>query len=204
MKTNEQNTEQVILEAAEAEFLEKGYDGAKMLSIARRAGVAHSMLHYYYRSKENLFQAVMLRKTREIVPMFKGVFEEDLPFEETLNRMREARDRYIFSQSPQMPYFLLSEILLKPENRAMLLDLFDRIESLQLVREMLDKEVKAGRIRPISVGNFIFLLLTLDASSLTTISACREKEGMSPEVVEKLMASYYKHNMQLVLEALKP
>ena len=43
MKTNEQNTEQVILEAAEAEFLEKGYDGAKMLSIARRAGVAHSM-----------------------------------------------------------------------------------------------------------------------------------------------------------------
>ena len=184
--------------------MEKGYDGAKMLSIARRAGVAHSMLHYYYRSKENLFQAVMLRKTREIVPMFKGVFEEDLPFEETLNRMREARDRYIFSQSPQMPYFLLSEILLKPENRAMLLDLFDRIESLQLVREMLDKEVKAGRIRPISVGNFIFLLLTLDASSLTTISACREKEGMSPEVVEKLMASYYKHNMQLVLEALKP
>ena len=91
----------MILEAAEAEFLEKGYDGAKMLSIARRAGVAHSMLHYYYRSKENLFQAVMLRKTREIVPMFKGVFEEDLPFEETLNRMREARDRYIFSQSPQ-------------------------------------------------------------------------------------------------------
>ena len=204
MKNSEQNTEQIILEAAEAEFLEKGYDGAKMLSIARRAGVAHSMLHYYYRSKENLFQAVVLRKTREIVPMFKGVFEEDLPFEETLNRMREARDRYIFSQSPQMPYFLLSEILLKPENRAMLLDLFDRIESLQPVREMLDKEVKAGRIRPISVGNFIFLLLTLDASSLTTISACREKEGMSPEVVEKLMASYYKHNMQLVLEALKP
>ena len=113
MKNSEQNTEQIILEAAEAEFLEKGYNGAKMLSIARRAGVAHSMLHYYYRSKENLFQAVVLRKTREMVPMFKDVFEEDLPFEETLNRMREARDRYIFSQSPQMPYFLLSEILLK-------------------------------------------------------------------------------------------
>ena len=158
MKNSEQNTEQIILEAAEAEFLEKGYNGAKMLSIARRAGVAHSMLHYYYRNKENLFQAVVLRKTREMVPMFKDVFEEDLPFEETLNRMREARDRYIFSQSPQMPYFLLSEILLKSENRAMLLDLFDRIESLQPVRDMLDKEIKAGRIRPISVGNFIFLL----------------------------------------------
>ena len=204
MKNSEQNTEQIILEAAEAEFLEKGYNGAKMLSIARRAGVAHSMLHYYYRSKENLFQAVVLRKTREIVPMFKGVFEEDLPFEETLNRMREARDRYIFSQSPQMPYFLLSEILLKPENRAMLLDLFDRIESLQPVREMLDKEVKAGRIRPISVGNFIFMLLTFDTASLTAISACREKEGIETEVAERLIASYREHNMQLILEALKP
>ena len=81
MKTNEQNTEQVIVEAAEAEFLEKGYDGAKMLSIARRAGVAHSMLHYYYRSKENLFQAVMLRKTREIVPLFRGIFLQVLSFE---------------------------------------------------------------------------------------------------------------------------
>ena len=103
MKTNEQNTEQVILEAAEAEFLEKGYDGAKMLSIARRAGVAHSMLHYYYRSKENLFQAVMLRKTREIVPLFRGIFEQGLSFEETLNRLREARDRYLLSQVSQMP-----------------------------------------------------------------------------------------------------
>ena len=204
MKTSEQNTEQIILEAAEAEFLEKGYDGAKMLSIARRAGVAHSMLHYYYRSKENLFQAVMLRKTREIVPLFHGIFEQGLPFEETLNRIREARDRYLLTQVPQMPYFLLSEILLKPANRKMLIDLFERIETLKKVRGMLEAEIQAGKIRPIRFGDFIFLLLTLDASSLTTISACQEKEGMDPEVAKKLMASYYKHNMQLILEALKP
>ena len=62
MKTNEQNTEQVILEAAEAEFLEKGYDGAKMLSIARRAGVAHSMLHYSLCSKACLKKIYRLKK----------------------------------------------------------------------------------------------------------------------------------------------
>ena len=204
MKENEQNKEQTILEAAEAEFLEKGYDGAKMLSIARRAGVAHSMLHYYYRSKENLFQAVMLRKTREIVPMFKGVFEEDLPFEETLNRMREARDRYIFSQSPQMPYFLLSEILLKPENRAMVIGLLERVEPIQRVKEMLEAEIEAGRIRSIQFGDFLFMLLTFDTASLTAISACREKEGIETEVAERLIASYREHNLQLILEVLRP
>ena len=204
MKYNEQNTEQIILEAAEAEFLEKGYNGAKMLSIARRAGVAHSMLHYYYRSKENLFQAVVLRKTDEIVPLFRGVFKQNLSFEEMLNRIREVRDRYIFSQSPQMPYFLLSEMLLKPENRGILLDLFNRIGSIQQARERLEEEIKAGRIRPISFEDFIFLLLTFDAASLTAIVACQRKEGVHSEVVAKLLASYRTHNMQLILEALRP
>lgn len=204
MKTNEQNTEQVILEAAEAEFLEKGYDGAKMLSIARRAGVAHSMLHYYYRSKENLFQAVMMRKTREIVPMFRGIFEQGLSFEETLNRLREARDHYLLTQVSQMPYFLLSEMLLKPENRAMVIGLLERVEPIQRVKEMLEAEIEAGRIRSIQFGDFLFMLLTFDTASLTAISACREKEGIETEVAERLIASYREHNMQLILEALKP
>ena len=214
MKTNEQNTEQVILEAAEAEFLEKGYDGAKMLSIARRAGVAHSMLHYYYRSKENLFQAVMMRKTREIVPMFRGIFEQGLSFEETLNRLREARDHYLLTQVSQMPYFLLSEMLLKPENRAMVIGLLERVEPIQRVKEMLEPiqrvkemleaEIEADRIRSIQFGDFLFMLLTFDTASLTAISACREKEGIETEVAERLIASYREHNMQLILEALKP
>ena len=204
MKTNEQNTEQVILEAAEAEFLEKGYDGAKMLSIARRAGVAHSMLHYYYRSKENLFQAVMLRKTREIVPLFRGIFEQGLSFEETLNRLREARDRYLLSQVSQMPYFLLSEMLLKPENRAMVIGLLDRVESIQRVKKMLEAEIEAGRIGPIAFSYFLFMLLTFDTASLTSISACREKEELGLEIADKLMASYREHNLQLILEVLRP
>ncbi|MDR2121215.1 MAG: TetR/AcrR family transcriptional regulator, partial [Tannerella sp.] len=50
MNGTELNTEQIILEAAEAEFFETGYAGAKTVSIARRAGISHSMLHYYFRT----------------------------------------------------------------------------------------------------------------------------------------------------------
>jgi AcrR family transcriptional regulator len=55
VNNNELNTEQIILEAAEAEFLEKGYDSAKTVAIAKRAGVSHSTLHYYFRTKNNCF-----------------------------------------------------------------------------------------------------------------------------------------------------
>ena len=45
-----QKREQAILEAAEREFLKKGFDGARTTSIAAAAGVTHAMLHYYFRT----------------------------------------------------------------------------------------------------------------------------------------------------------
>ena len=84
MRNNEQDTEKVILEAAEAEFLEKGYSDAKMLSIARRAGVAHSMLHYYYRSKENLFQTIFMKKVQKLLPSYEELFNDNVSFTDVL------------------------------------------------------------------------------------------------------------------------
>ena len=46
----------MILEAADAEFIEKGYDGTTTASLAARAKVTHAMLHYYFQTKENLFE----------------------------------------------------------------------------------------------------------------------------------------------------
>ena len=59
----------------------------------------------------------------------------------------------------------------------MVIGLLERIEAVQRVKEMLEAEVEAGRIRPIRFGDFLFMLLTLDTSSLTAISVCRGKEG---------------------------
>ncbi len=58
------NTQQLILEAAEVEFLEKGYEKARTTEIARRAGVNHAMLHYYFQSKEKLFHRVFEDKVK--------------------------------------------------------------------------------------------------------------------------------------------
>ena len=54
-----QKREQAILEAAEREFLKKGFDGARTTSIAAAAGVTHAMLHYYFRTKEQLFERIL-------------------------------------------------------------------------------------------------------------------------------------------------
>jgi TetR/AcrR family transcriptional regulator len=51
-----------ILAAAAAEFAERGYAGARVDRIARRARVNKAMLYYHFRSTERLYRA-MLRDT---------------------------------------------------------------------------------------------------------------------------------------------
>ena len=56
------DTETLILQAAEKEFFEKGYSGAKTTAIAEAAGVTHAMLHYYFRTKDKLFEKIVSDK----------------------------------------------------------------------------------------------------------------------------------------------
>ena len=86
----EQNTEQAILKAAEKEFIEKGYALSKTTEIAKAAGVTHAMLHYYFRTKENLFDKVFQEKSRLIAGSFASIVNEDLPFLEKVAKSGDA------------------------------------------------------------------------------------------------------------------
>ena len=101
MNNNEVNTEQIILEAAEAEFLEKGYGNTKTVAIAQRAGVSHSMLHYYYRTKEQLFQKVFKEKVHELTQAFGVVFERNTNFKDTLRSAIETQFKFV-AKNPQL------------------------------------------------------------------------------------------------------
>ena len=61
-RNNPNDTESRILQAAEREFFEKGYAGARTASIAEAAGVTHAMLHYYFRTKDKLFERIVSEK----------------------------------------------------------------------------------------------------------------------------------------------
>ena len=109
MKENK-NTEEIILEAAEAEFLEKGFDQARTVSIAQRAGVTHAMLHYYFRTKEQLFDKILDRKIGLIEEIITSLFSApDLPLKERLTRVISAHYDLLVA-NPSLPRFLLGEM----------------------------------------------------------------------------------------------
>ena len=205
MKDREQNTEQIILEAAEAEFLEKGYSNAKMMAIAQRAGVAHSMLHYYFRSKENLFQGILQQKMRDMFSLQGEALEGETTFEGLLRKVRDLRDRF-FAANPKFAYFILTEVMGNTQNRALLVRLVEQMSRTSMVklRELLEQEMAAGRMRRMRIENVILMMITLDVAMLTAISQCREEEGIGDEVADRLLAGYKERNLQLFLEALRP
>ncbi|PWV57084.1 TetR/AcrR family transcriptional regulator [Chitinophaga sp. S165] len=110
----ERNTEELIIEAARRIFIKRGLAGARMQDIADEAGINKAMLHYYYRSKEKLFEIVFDEAFSKMVGRLGAVLNKPMPIEE---KIRTLIDHYITSiaETPYVPIFVLNEINQQPE-----------------------------------------------------------------------------------------
>ena len=113
MSENDKLTEEIIFEAATDEFLDKGMDGARMQNIADKAGINKALLHYYYRTKDKMFNAVFEKISEKILTKFAPVFDEKLTLEEKIRFF--YREHITFLQNnPRLPGFILNEINRNP------------------------------------------------------------------------------------------
>src|SRR6476619_1424268 len=114
------DTEQRILEAAKAVFVLRGTAGARMQEIAEEAGVNQALLHYYFRSKDRLADAVFRETAGRMFPAILGILGGDLPLEKKIDALVET---YLdtMSRTPFMPGYILSELHHHPERMSQLL-----------------------------------------------------------------------------------
>lgn len=191
-----QNTEQQILRVAELEFLSKGYNGARTTSIAKAAGVTHAMLHYYFRTKELLFERIIDKKMTEITPLITYLIgNESLPL---VDRIREAVSVHFdfVMANPDLPKFLINEVIPYHDRSVMLIskvkDIFKIFEKLQHeVNEassrgeiehfnvpMLFQSILAINIFPSLMSEFIPQILTDDKLTQERYMALRKAENI--------------------------
>jgi AcrR family transcriptional regulator len=206
MDKNSLDTKQIILAAAEAEFLEKGYGNAKTISIAKRAGVSHSMLHYYFSKKENLFQMIFMEKIQVILQGFEGIFLRHLPFAETVRLIIEVQFDFV-RQNPQLPYFVLNEVLSNKENRTLVFEiLYSKIANvLHGIEKTVADEIAKGSIRPVKISDVIMNILSLNISTFIALPILEEVFSLkNKEMLDKLLDERRESNVQFILNALKP
>lgn len=109
------STEEKIKAAASVVFTRKGYAATRTRDIAEEAGINLALLNYYFRSKEKLFQLVMMEKMGKFFGVVAIVVNDTtLTLEEKVTRIVE---NYIelLSTHPDLPIFVLSEIRANPE-----------------------------------------------------------------------------------------
>ena len=155
----EGNTEEKILQSAETEFVEKGYDGARMQSIADRAGINKALLHYYYRTKDKLFEVVFRSAAKAFLPkIFKILNDPDKEFE---TKIREFTVTYIglIQENPHIPMFIIHE-LGKKDNRFLKI-LGEINHDLSGFKRSVQNEIEAGRIKPVEPEQLLMNLVSL-------------------------------------------
>lgn len=164
------STELDILHAAEAEFIEKGFSGARTVSIAQAAGVTHTMLHYYYRTKDQLFERVL---TPKLTLMIDSVFESLDKSEEgsgVLDRIEAFIYRHYqyLSDNSKLPLFVLNEVVHNPDRiellKGMLTDKFRTIDTAFGMRYA--KAINEGEISSMDLLTLITDILLLNLSSI--------------------------------------
>jgi AcrR family transcriptional regulator len=206
MDNNEVNTEQIILKAAEAEFFEKGYGNAKTVAIAQRAGVSHSMLHYYFRTKEQLFQKIFKEKVQALTQMFNVIFEQNTDFNETVRLLIETQFKFLI-QNPQLPMFVFREIVSNKENREWAIKtLFPHlIPFLSAIEKMLANEITKGSVRPIEIQNLLMNILSINISTFIALPVLKENLHFeNDKMLENFLFDRCESNVQFILNALKP
>ncbi|MDZ7743113.1 MAG: TetR/AcrR family transcriptional regulator [Bacteroidota bacterium] len=107
------NTEEKILEAAKRVFVRSGFEGTSMQKIADEAGINKALLHYYYRSKEKLFEQAFSKIFRQFVPRAQEIFNSEIDF---FDKIRLFVSTYIdlLVENPLVPGFILQEINRNP------------------------------------------------------------------------------------------
>lgn len=114
MTENDKLTEEKIFESATVVFIKKGMDGTRMKDIADHAGINKALLHYYFRTKERLFNAVFEKIAGTMFRKFAPVFDPDLSLEDKIRFFFREHITFL-QQNPGLPGFFINEINRNPE-----------------------------------------------------------------------------------------
>ena len=160
-------TESKILMAAEREFCEKGFAGARTTSIAESAGVTHAMLHYYFRTKSKLFERIISDKMSLLGElMLNSLTHSDLPLFE---KIRTAIERHLdfISENPDLPFFFIREVYSDPERVKVMAETLQihAKRSISELQKEIDDAAARGECRRVNAD-----ILLLDIVSLNIFS----------------------------------
>ena len=204
---DQETTREKIKAAALEEFVERGYDGARMQEIANRAGANKAMIHYYFQSKDVLFEAILRETFEEIFQLYSQIWSvEDQAPEEVIAKTVRAHIQFL-SEHLYLPRIIVRELNSNnPIVEKVMHDLFQQIGNNNILQavDTLAAGIKAGKLRKVDPKQTIWNIIGLNLFFFIAkplLKAIWQEEFIDEE---KLLARREKAIIDLLLYGLLP
>lgn len=150
-----------IIEAAKQVFVRKGYEAATMSDIAGEAGIGRTALHYYFRTKEMLFDAIFGQLMSALLPNIGRIIDEGTS---VLERLPKIIDQYVslLQANPSFPVFVIMELNRDPEHlfQTVMKDP-ERIKPILRLRSQIEEEMESGRLKKMPIADVATTMVSL-------------------------------------------
>jgi AcrR family transcriptional regulator len=194
-----ENTENHILIAARQVFIAKGFEGARMQEIADHAGINKALLHYYFRSKEKLFEAVFSEVASNLFPAMRQMLEAELELKEKLTLFIRIYLKAL-EENPFIPAFILNTLNTNPDS--FLKYIKKAGLNPKLLQKQIDDEVARGIIRTIKAEHLTVNIIAMCIFPFVARPIVQNIFGMNNDEYQTYLASRQTEIVDFVLKSI--
>lgn len=198
------NTEQDIIEAARKVFHTKGYKEATMRDIAAEANINMAMLHYYYRSKDNLFFIVFDESFKELYEKIAANISD--PNLNIFDKIRLITNEYVsfFTDRPYIPSFIIGEVIRDPQKTGKRFrEIINPLDTFKLFSEQLQDEYNKGTIREISAFTLLLNMISLCVFPAIARPVFREVLNLDSNLIDGVLEERKGEVAEFIINAIK-
>lgn len=195
--------EQLILQVAEQEFLTKGFDGARTTTIAEKAGVTHAMLHYYFRTKELLFERIINDKMKILSQsMIVVLGNPELPIVDRIRDGVASHFDFVY-KNPLLPHLLINEIISNKDRYEIYFNKYKSVlnDIISKLQTDIDNAAKNNEIQHIDVRDLFMSIFSLNIFSFVAFPVFNYLIEESD--YEKYVEARKKENIETIMRRIK-
>lgn len=207
MDINSENSmEQSILDAAEKLFLENGFKSTSTTQIAKEVGCNQALVHYYFRTKDNLFNRIFEKKFGDFFQViFDTTLLEQLNFTQKIRHICESHFD-LLNENPKIPMLILNELSRRPDHIALLREKLHVLPEklFEIMEKDMQTEIDAGRIRQVNFMDIVLTMVSLNVSLFTLLPMAAQVLQIDENQQKALLAYRRNENVEIILKYLQP
>lgn len=198
------NMEEQILLVAKELFMQNGYEGVSTTQVAKAVGCNQALVHYYYRTKQNLFKIICQQEIQKMLKILADIPQEDISFENFIEKIIEAQIGFL-KNNPDAPFFIIGELRHNSEVLKMMRELFSEFgkEIVGKIRMFVQMKQSKGELNDVSVEDLLIDIVSLDMMSFVGQVLFTQILEMDSQTQEAFLERRKTHIKKLILSSIK-